>query len=50
MMLIVYIDDKTKERLEDAARQLGQSVEMLAENAIAEAALDWEKQRPAQPK
>jgi hypothetical protein len=34
------VDDKTMERLKRCAKELGRSIEDLAESAIAEAALD----------
>lgn len=36
-------------RLESAAKALGRTVRDLAESAVSEAALEWEKSQPSRP-
>jgi hypothetical protein len=47
--LQVYIDEETRVRLADAAKELGRTVVSLAESAVSEAALDYDKRRPRRP-
>ncbi len=42
-ILQVWIDDDTERRLTHASLTLDRGIEDLAENAVAESALDWEK-------
>lgn len=47
MIINCYIEPDTKERLEQAAKDTGRSIEELAEAAISEAALDyWKSKQP----
>lgn len=45
-ILQVHVDDKTHARLTQAATELGRTVMDLAEAAVAEAALDYDRHRP----
>lgn len=42
-ILSVYITPETERRLLHAAKQLGRGIEDIAESAVSEAALNWEK-------
>lgn len=42
-ILSVYITPETERRLQHAAKQLDRSIEDIAESAVSEAALSWEK-------
>lgn len=47
--LSVYANDRTMRALETASRELGRTVEDLAEAATAEAALKYEPPSPSTP-
>lgn len=47
MIISCYIDEETKERLEQAAKDDGRTINELAEAAISEAALNyWKSKQP----
>lgn len=46
--IYIYVSEETMERLTEAAKERGgATAQDLAENAVAEAALDWWRHRPA---
>lgn len=45
--LSVYVDDETHARLARASRDLARPIEELAESAVSEAALAYDKEHPA---
>lgn len=49
-VLSIYVDDEPHRRLITLSKELGRSVEDLAECAVSEAALDAFRGRPTPPK
>lgn len=45
MIIQCYLEPDTKERLEQAVKDLGRTIEEMAEAAISEAALDYWKSK-----